>query len=67
MTAEKMGLNYVSGIAVNGIPVTGKGSVFNIVGGNNTSVKFDDLSNTLTIDAAASSSSSGKGGDHYGT
>ena len=62
VTDAKLGVNYVGGIDVNGIPVTTKGSVLNLVGGNNTSLQFDAATNSIIVDAATTTDD-GKGGN----
>ena len=62
ITAEKMGTNYVAGFAVNGIPVSSIGAVINVTGGDNTSLQFNEETNTLTINSASSADGKGNGG-----
>jgi len=63
ITASKMATNYIAGIAVNGIPVTGKGAYVNIVSGGNASVQFDPTSNSIIFGSSTKAvTANGKSG-----
>jgi hypothetical protein len=51
VTSSKMGTDYVSGIAVNGVPVTAKGTVLNIKAGDNALIQFDSNAASITFSA----------------
>ncbi|HZV12767.1 MAG TPA: hypothetical protein VFA55_06085, partial [Candidatus Kapabacteria bacterium] len=51
VTASKMGTNYVAGITVNGTPITGVGSTVNLVGAGNTSLLYDQQTNSIIVNA----------------
>jgi len=57
VTEDKIGANYVGGIAINGVPVTGKGTMLNFVSTDNASIQFDNTSNSIYFGASNSSSS----------
>lgn len=49
VTAEKVDMDYLAGIAVNGQPITAKGGMLNIEGSNDITLTFDDQTNTLRL------------------
>lgn len=53
VTAEKMNVDYVSGIAVNGTPVTGKGTILNLEGSNDIALEYDEVNNTIRLGKAS--------------
>src|ERR1700683_2495509 len=60
ITPEKMNMNYVSMIGVNGIPVTGIGSYLNITGGNGVNLAWDMKTSSIIINGAGTYAGSGR-------
>lgn len=57
VTAEKVDMNYISEVNVNGVRVSGNGVPLNIVSGEAIDLDFDAASRTLKIDRAATTGS----------
>lgn len=49
VTADKVDMDYISGVSVNGKKIEGKGTVLNIQGGNDISVDYDDATQSIVI------------------
>src|SRR5579883_204958 len=58
ITASKMATNYIAGITVNGTPITGFGSTVNLVGAGNTSLLYDQQTNSIIVNATMSGNNS---------
>ncbi len=65
VTPQKMNMNYVSSISVNGQQVTGNGTALNIAGGDGVGVLFDPNTNSLYLSSAGTSVGTGKGGEGH--
>ena len=50
VTADKLAVNYVSSIQVDGQEVTTKGSSFNLVGGSGIDLRYDPITQAMQID-----------------
>ncbi len=67
VTADKMSLSYVGSISVNGKPITGKGTMLNLVNGPGTSLLYDETTNSLSFSSAGVGSlNGGKGAQPQG-
>lgn len=49
VTAEKVDMDYIAGIAVNGQPVAAKGSLLNIEGSGDIALTYNDETNTIRL------------------
>lgn len=49
VTADKVDMDYIAGIAVNGQPVAAKGSLLNIEGSGDIALTYNDETNTLRL------------------
>ncbi|MCB0711907.1 MAG: hypothetical protein KDD67_06225 [Ignavibacteriae bacterium] len=49
VTAEKIGTEYVSAITINGEKVTGRGTPFNLTGGNGIDLQYDPVTQGVQI------------------
>jgi hypothetical protein len=56
ITKEKMGMDYVGALTIDGKKVTGKGETVALVAGNGVSLKFDKQTKTVLIESNQSTS-----------
>lgn len=54
VTADKVDMDYISGVTVNGKNIAGKGAVLNIQGGKDIDVNYDDATQSIVIGSPAS-------------
>ncbi len=63
VTFDKLGVDYVSSIMIDGEKVTGKGSSLNITGGEGVDLRYDRLGGSMQIDLRRSGEDEGTKGD----
>lgn len=49
VTAEKVDMEYISGVSINGQKISGKGTVLDIRSSDDIALEYDEVSNTLNI------------------
>ena len=59
VTSDKLGVDYVSSIMIDGEKVTGKGSSLNITGGEGVDLRYDRLRGSMQIDLRRSGEDEG--------
>lgn len=67
VTIDKMGLDYIGGITVNGQTISGRGMVLNIEGGPEIALSYDAATGSLTIGAAKGTEKATAGDNEKGT
>ncbi len=63
VTSDKLGVDYVSSIMIDGEKVTRKGSSLNITGGEGVDLRYDRLGGSMQIDLRRSGEDQGTRGD----
>ena len=64
VTAEKMGVDYISGVSVNGKKIEIDGRVLNIQAGKDIDIDYNEATHSLIIGSPADSRGDGKDRDH---
>lgn len=59
VTSDKVDMDYISGVSVNGKKIEGKGTVLNIQGGKDISVDYDDATQSIVIGSPQSRDTEG--------
>src|SRR5581483_5497326 len=63
VTQDKMAVDYVGSISVNGKQITGKGTILNLIDGPGTSLLYDETTNSLSFsNGGKGNTDGGKGG-----